>query len=394
MSEEMKPWQRGYPIEHLRTMAAPFKLAYKGIQQGPFGTPKESTIAQALYMKRCVFTLNERAQCVAILLFQKVTEESEHLDFTGRRLPILQGDLLVKDFAFLPGEEVAAVRLLLHMFKAKRSIWFRIPEEYAALKALVAKEAEYIGTKISAYSDVTGFYFRAAFKDERLLPKPMDRSEALSICRVMSDFLSRADRAAIVNELVCFSPTWADHYSSYNKRNSWSAFAIRGYDPQDPNFIIKPAEMSREWKAENPARLAAKSALTWAAASFPKTLEILERIKAPKDRIRFMKLSKGKGELTRHADITDREAGVAPGRIARLHIPIATNPKVIFCSWDSRGVCHRIHMEPNSLYYLDQRKPHTAVNQGDEDRIHLVFDVVSNPELQKAIGEGVVPDAE
>ena len=39
-------------------------------------------------------------------------------------------------------------------------------------------------------------------------------------------------------------------------------------------------------------------------------------------------------------------------------------------------------MKVGNLYYLDIRKPHQAVNKGDEDRLHLVVDVRSNKKFR------------
>ena len=40
-------------------------------------------------------------------------------------------------------------------------------------------------------------------------------------------------------------------------------------------------------------------------------------------------------------------------------------------------------MGKGELWYLDMRKPHTAINFGEEDRYHLIIDVKSGPELRK-----------
>jgi hypothetical protein len=37
-------------------------------------------------------------------------------------------------------------------------------------------------------------------------------------------------------------------------------------------------------------------------------------------------------------------------------------------------------MEVGSAYYLDRRKPHSAVNGGDTERVHLVVDCIANAE--------------
>jgi hypothetical protein len=40
-------------------------------------------------------------------------------------------------------------------------------------------------------------------------------------------------------------------------------------------------------------------------------------------------------------------------------------------------------MKVGQAWYLDVRKPHRAVNKGDNPRIHMVVDVVSSEELRK-----------
>ena len=72
--------------------------------------------------------------------------------------------------------------------------------------------------------------------------------------------------------------------------------------------------------------------MTKAAEHFPATLAACAQLAEPEgcDRIRFMRLRAKGGELARHADITDREAGTADGMIARFHIPIVTSPAVRF----------------------------------------------------------------
>jgi hypothetical protein len=102
------------------------------------------------------------------------------------------------------------------------------------------------------------------------------------------------------------------------------------------------------------------------------------------DRLRFMKLAPGGGELTRHAD-TLPDTGVADGRLSRLHIPIVSNPKVIFTQWNSRGQKESKNFPEGALCYLDQRQPHQALNGGDAERVHFVLDVQSGVTLRSMI---------
>ena len=39
-------------------------------------------------------------------------------------------------------------------------------------------------------------------------------------------------------------------------------------------------------------------------------------------------------------------------------------------------------MGEGELWYLDMRKPHTAVNFGEQDRYHLIIDVKSDQRLR------------
>jgi len=45
-------------------------------------------------------------------------------------------------------------------------------------------------------------------------------------------------------------------------------------------------------------------------------------------------------------------------------------------------------MKEGELWYLDIRKPHMAVNNGDETRIHLVVDIEANDECRRLLTTG------
>jgi hypothetical protein len=99
---------------------------------------------------------------------------------------------------------------------------------------------------------------------------------------------------------------WTEHHSTYNVRRSWAAFALKGYKQDDPAFIAKPSEMSREWKAANRALCNAPCQLTAAAPRFPATLAVVERLGTEAQRVRFMRLKEGGGILVRHSDSSDK----------------------------------------------------------------------------------------
>ncbi|MEQ8586118.1 MAG: aspartyl/asparaginyl beta-hydroxylase domain-containing protein [Thalassobaculaceae bacterium] len=62
----------------------------------------------------------------------------------------------------------------------------------------------------------------------------------------------------------------------------------------------------------------------------------------------------------------------ADGGIARLHLPVVTNPGAV------TDLCHRrVHWPVGTLHYGDYGFPHRVFNTGATERIHLYFDVSS-----------------
>ena len=190
-----------------------------------------------------------------------------------------------------------------------------------------------------------------------------------------------------LDEIASFNPAWEQHYSSYNKRKSWTAIALQDPIPLTLGPIIKPAEMSKGWKQDNPERLKAACAPTIAAMAMPTVRMLAQSVPASSSGSCLMRLRASNGELTRHADITDRDAGTADGRIARLHIPLQTAKGCEFSGWELTGNRTRRHLPAGSLFYLDIRKPHAVKNTSDCDRIHSATPCLqrSNPEVDRCL---------
>ena len=112
---------------------------------------------------------------------------------------------------------------------------------------------------------------------------------------------------------------------------------------------------------------------------------ILKKFETDIHRVRFMKLKPGGGELQRHTDQVDPDMGIADGKLMRLHIPIKTNSKVEFTSWSTKGTKDLVNMSEGSCWYLDIRKPHMAINNGNDWRTHLVVDVVANEKVRSLL---------
>lgn len=400
MTGEMKDWQRGYPLEWLKALAVPFKLCYGPHTYGAFGMVKERDIATALAEQKLLWRGNLEAGVRAAGIATVLKSGSQHHDYAGRTLKLQKGDALISDLACLPDEEPAAFALINatidradHTPGATGLVVAIIHEESCDLRRAMERAGfSWIMTKISASSDLLGVYGWS--RDHTVL---FDRAKAAgfaheadlrTLAAVREEFINETEQRLVLEELDAYEAQepWKQHYSSYNKRQSWTAFALRGYVPADPGFIIKPAEMSKAWKEEHASLLTAQSEWTVAAEHFPTTLEVVGRIPGDKDRVRLMRLS-ASGELTRHADITDRQAGTADGCVVRLHIPLRTDPAVLMNAWDQRGRQITKHFAERGLFYLDQRKPHAVKNYAQVERIHLVVDAISTPELRSWLVE-------
>ena len=100
-----------------------------------------------------------------------------------------------------------------------------------------------------------------------------------------------------------------------------------------------------------------------------------------------MKLKPGGGELERHTDQVDPDVGIQDGKLMRIHIPIKTNPNVEFTSWSTTGSKVIVNMEEGHCCALDIRKPHMAINNGNDWRTHLVIDVVANEQVRSLLND-------
>lgn len=346
--------------------------------RGAFGMPKRQHCEEAQDAGRLIWTRERDAAAI----FHVLRSASQHTDFAGRVARPQAGDLFIKAIA---GMRASKLRLIheLHTRSRARAVWIEGHVECPLGEQIEDVGFALIMTKVAASSDLKGLWLWG--ETVHRLPERLDEADRPALARLADGFLSTADREKVLGELAPYEDRWADHYSGYNRRGSWSAIALRGYVPSDPGFIIKPAEMSKAWKAEHRDLLGAQCADTIALDQFPATMEIVGRIPGPKQRVRFMRLKAGGGELSRHADITDPDAGTADGKVARLHVPITTDPACRFIGWGMDGQRHEAHFPQDSLCYLDTRKPHSAINDGEADRVHLVIDCHSNADLRALI---------
>jgi len=378
-------WARSYSVADLKEVCAMFKEHDGERLRGAFDRYSELQAAEDYQRSHLrVGVEGGKPQWAYVLK----PEAQGFKDFTGERIPVPAGSQFIQRFAYSSNEGRWALAAIFTELERRGSLVVECWQEHEGDRALVS-DMQCLGVKIKASSAMRGVYATQAlqgglFDAPEGYPPYQARTLALlplALPRFALEQLALRAEA---------SRAFAAHYSNYQKGSSWSALALRGYY-DEPERIEKPTEMNKKWRAEHAADLEREVRDTPLRAELAEHAEpLLEKIPcASFQRIRLMRLEPGGGELTRHADITDAEAGAAPGKVVRIHIPLVTNRDVLFHCWDLEGEQHRLHMYYGAAFFLDVRKPHTAKNGGGAPRIHLVADVVANQETTDMLAEAL-----
>jgi hypothetical protein len=101
----------------------------------------------------------------------------------------------------------------------------------------------------------------------------------------------------------------------------------------------------------------------------PYIKELINELGVQVLKVRILNL-KSKESIAEHVD------NFQSNDVVRLHIPVVTHPSVEF--WLDGD---RYYIPTNKLYYLNVRKKHKVYNGSNNDRVHIVIDVVQTPEL-------------
>ncbi len=140
-----------------------------------------------------------------------------------------------------------------------------------------------------------------------------------------------------------------------------------------------------EWKginlitsSNNPLSLAPDKTTDEAQSVFdldliPQTKALLEKFECRILSARYLKLRSGSSIKTH----VDPDIGYW-NNLVRIHLPISTNASTWFTINNVK-----LQMPINQTWYADFSKPHSVVNEGDTDRIHLVLDLEVNAWLSE-----------
>lgn len=159
------------------------------------------------------------------------------------------------------------------------------------------------------------------------------------------------------------SPDWVRHYD-LTQPSGWTTLPLRAI-----NGSLNGPDSIRHGPFEQYQN-------TPLLDEFPYMREIIEAFKCPIGRVRLSKMAPHMA-INAHRDINDEVASVAFGQV-RLHLPIATNEKVLFLVGKEI-----LQMAPGRLYYADFAKNHAVRNDGDEVRVHLFFELKMNDWLKE-----------
>jgi hypothetical protein len=381
MSEEIKEWQHGYDLEFLKSAASRWDK-HNGYSDSPFSAMKKNNVAELLHNGELYLDPDGKTGYV-----EQITKVRTPINcYNGVTLAHKEpGD---HTFSYITGDPVR-LRDLLREYNRHNQWAFVFADDDATNDELLCSGFRRIGSKVTTFGEIYFVWFRDSeaekrgfFQSDRRTFTALSPAEHVSIKRltvVPSALIQQiADKLEGMSDL-----RYENHYSNYNKGKSWSALSLKGYS-DDPNFIAKPLEMSKKWKLANPEWEKLTLRDTPLRKEFPQVEDLIAFFADEEEnveRIRFMQLKPGGGELERHTDQVDSQTGITEGKNARVHFPIKTNPGVIFNSWDFGNRMHTVNMVVGEGWYLDTRKPHRAVNGGASERIHLVIDFIVTPKF-------------
>ena len=359
----MKAWQKGYELDTLIEWTNKFE-SYNKNCHSPFMQAKKNGMATALEKG----LLYEEGHVVYEMRTAKTTSKIKMFGAGPEIAEVHKGEKVISKLSYSQGLTGENITNVLNIFE--EPVWCHIFEEDTFLKKAVERAGfKKIGTKISTFSDITGVYYKGGRK---FIPVP--ETENLNIVKTRLEF-DHDIIDELVDKLLTMNLEYTNHNSNYNRKQSWKALSLLGFK-EDSTYVDKKAGNEED-------RPIVQTDLYKKLE--PLVKHFLDKLPGRFDRVRFMTLKPGGGELARHTDQTDPTWGTTDEKMVRFHMPLKTNDKVIFTSWNNNGNKCVHNMAKGECWFLDTRRPHTAINGGDDIRIHLVADVWANNDIRRLL---------
>ncbi len=172
-------------------------------------------------------------------------------------------------------------------------------------------------------------------------------------------------------EILSYKNSWnnKDNFS-----DSWKSITLRSKNGNDQDFL-EPIDFKN--KENNIFKY------TETSKFFPTIINFLQSLNTDIYLVRLLKLNKG-GIIKYH---TDEVVFKNTNNIIRCHLPIITDPNVIFkigtpilppsrgySIWNAETVYEQF-LKPGYIWYTNVNCLHSVHNNSNIDRIHLVFDI-------------------
>ena len=157
---------------------------------------------------------------------------------------------------------------------------------------------------------------------------------------------------------------WIGHFVRQTYDGEWDVIPLRApVGARRPAAMVLISPMAEHFED------------TQVLAACPYFREVLRCFQTTLRAVRLMRLAPG-SVIKEHVDqLLDVEDGAV-----RLHIPVITNSGV-----DFRINGSRVEMAPGTAWYIGVGNPHSVVNRGPTDRVHLVIDAVLNAWLAELL---------
>jgi Aspartyl/Asparaginyl beta-hydroxylase len=190
--------------------------------------------------------------------------------------------------------------------------------------------------------------------------------DRLQLPLVFDPALLERDLAAMARE------DWIPHFVTGNYEGDWSVIALRGKaGATHPVTMIYSDPFCHDF-VDTPFLEAC-----------PYYREVLAAFACPLQSVRLMRLGPG-SVIKEHKD---HQLSFEQGAV-RFHVPVVTNPNVVF-SLNGR----RIVLEAGSCWYLRLSDPHSVVNLGTGARLHLVIDALVDRWVEDLFATSMAPAA-
>lgn len=180
------------------------------------------------------------------------------------------------------------------------------------------------------------------------------------------------DQRPLLTEYNTLSVEYQKHFNTGFYEGEWSGLTLR-----------KPESALHYLSAGNNQDDAYMD--TELAEMLPETQKVVNFFQCEKTSVRILKLTPG-SIIKPHSD---HGLNFFDGSV-RIHIPIQTNPNVEFIVAGEKLV-----MKEGECWFADFNKTHSVSNHGDNDRLHLVIDLIVNDWLKDLfIQEGILREGE